>query len=69
MTEYAVYKGEECLHIGTLAEIAEIRGVKEETIYWYTTQAYQNRLATRKNARNYLTVTRLDDDCDEFYGR
>lgn len=62
MTEYAMYKGEDLLHIGTLDEIAKERGVLERTIYFYTTNAYQNKLSKRKNARNYITVTKLEED-------
>lgn len=61
MEEYVMYKGENLLHIGTLEEIAKERGVKRDTIYFYTTKAYQNRLARRK-AVNYITVTKLEDE-------
>ncbi|KKZ97705.1 hypothetical protein B4153_6049 [Bacillus cereus] len=37
-------------------------GVLPETIYFYTTQAYQRRLAKRKNPRNCLTVTELEGE-------
>lgn len=60
--EYAMYKGEDLLCIGTLEELAEFRGVQRETIYWYTMPTYQKRIAKRKNARNYVTVEKLEDD-------
>jgi hypothetical protein len=59
--DYAVYKGEELLCIGTIKECAEHLGVKRETIRYYTYPAYMRRLAKRKRARNYITVTKLDD--------
>ena len=34
MKEYALYKGEECLAIGTIKEIAKKMNVKERTIYF-----------------------------------
>lgn len=49
--EYALYKGEEVLAIGTIADIAKETGVKEQTVSYYKTQAYQNRLE-RRNALN-----------------
>ena len=49
--EYALYKGEEILAIGTIADIAKETGVKERTVSYYKTQAYQNRLE-RRNALN-----------------
>ena len=41
--EYALYKGEECLIIGTIKEIAEQQGVKEKTIRFYMSPAYLKR--------------------------
>lgn len=49
--EYALYKGEEMLAMGTIAYIARVTGVKRETITYYRTQAYINRLK-RRNALN-----------------
>lgn len=60
--EYAVYKGESLICIGTMMECAQHMGVLPETVYFYTTQAYQRRLAERKKARNYITVTELEED-------
>lgn len=60
--EYAMYKGDDLLHIGTLDEIARERGVLRDTIYFYTTEAYKRRISRRKKARNYITMTRLDDE-------
>lgn len=62
MDEFVMYKGEDFLHIGTLDEIAEERGVLKRTIYYYTTDAYQNKVSKRKTARNYITVTKLEDE-------
>ena len=36
MVEYAVYKGEELLAIGTADELAELFGVTPKTIRWMT---------------------------------
>ncbi|OUB60063.1 hypothetical protein [Bacillus thuringiensis] len=60
--EYVVYKGESLICIGTMMECAQHMGVLPETIYFYTTQAYQRRLAKRKNPGNCLTVTELEED-------
>lgn len=51
MKEYALYKGDDILAIGTINEIANQLGVKRDTIAYYKTQAYQNRL-NRRNALN-----------------
>ncbi|EAC3914358.1 hypothetical protein ARO12_15480, partial [Listeria monocytogenes] len=55
VTEYALYKGEELLKIGTLDELAEFRKVKRETIFFYATPTYRKR-TTEKGIR----VIRLD---------
>jgi hypothetical protein len=59
--EYAVYKGEELLVIGTAQECAEFLNVKTDTVRFYTMPAYQRKVAKRKNPRNYRTVVKLDD--------
>lgn len=65
LAEYAIYKGEELLFIGTLTECAEEREVRIETILFYLTPTYQKRVAKRKNPQNALTVTLLDDRDEE----
>jgi len=62
MTEYAMYKGDEILYIGTLEEIAEKHGVRRETVYYYTTESYQRKIAKRKKAENFIEVFRIEDD-------
>ena len=59
--EYAVYKGDTLLAIGTAVECAEELNVLPDTIKFYTTPTYQRRLAKRKNPRNYRVVIKLDD--------
>lgn len=49
--EYALYKGEDILSMGTIEEIAEELQVQKQTITYYRTQAYKNRLK-RRNALN-----------------
>ena len=60
--EYALYKGENILSIGTIAEIAKELGVKKETIAYYKTPAYKNKLK-RRNAlnRNVRLLVCIDD--------
>lgn len=54
---YALYKGEELLHIGTLTEIAEKEGVKQETIKFYSYPTYKKR----GKSENRRTVVCLDE--------
>ncbi|CAI8810586.1 MULTISPECIES: hypothetical protein [Bacillus] len=60
--EYVVYKGESLICIGTIKECAQHMGVLPKTVHFYMTPAYQSRLAKKKKARNYLTVTELEED-------
>ncbi|EPS3613684.1 hypothetical protein ACVELQ_001015 [Listeria monocytogenes] len=55
MTEYALYKNDELLIIGTLNELATFKNVKRETILLYATPTYQKR-TTEKGLR----VIKLD---------
>lgn len=41
--EYALYKGEKMLIIGTISEIAKQQNVKEKTIRFYQTPAHKKR--------------------------
>ena len=42
--EYAVYKGEEFLDIGTARELAEKFNVKEDTVYYWATNTNKKRV-------------------------
>lgn len=56
--EYALYKGQDLLIIGTIKEIAKARGVKEGTIRYYRTPTYRKRGKTD----NRLILVKLEDD-------
>ena len=58
--EYAVYKGDELLGIGTAKELAERLKVKVETIKFYSTASYQQRII--KENHNRLISVKLEDD-------
>lgn len=64
-SEYALYKGENILSIGTIDEIAKDMKVQRETIKYYTTGAYQRKLAKRNNPKNFKTLILLDDESEE----
>lgn len=65
MHEYALYKGENILSIGTIDEIAKDMRVQRETIKYYTTGAYQRKLTKRKNPKNFKVLIPLDDEREE----
>lgn len=46
--EYALYKGENLLAIGTAQEIADEMNVKKETVLFYEKPAYKKRVSKRE---------------------
>lgn len=56
MKVYAMYKGEECLGIGTLKELAEHFEVNLKTIKFYLTPTYKKRLKKGKNRRQLVYI-------------
>ena len=57
--EYALYKGDELLAIGTIKEIAKNQGVKERTILFYKMPTYLKRRKKSKKG-NYKVLVKLD---------
>lgn len=60
--EYALYKGEEILSIGTIEEIAKELGVRKETIYFYQSSAYKKRVNKRKNKKNFRILVPIEEE-------
>ena len=60
--EYAVYKGEELLAIGTARECACKIGVKEATIRWNATPSARKRVEKRKKQDKCRVVVKLEND-------
>ena len=55
--EYALYKGDTFIAIGTTKELAEYLGVSKRTIHFYSTPTYMKR-----NKENHYIVIRIDYD-------
>lgn len=49
--EYALYKGEELLSIGTLQELSKQFGIKIKSLLFYQTPAYKKRTSEKKGKR------------------
>lgn len=62
--EYALYKGDELLIIGTIKEIAKHEGVKVDTIKFYKTPVYKKRVESRKRSKAPKILVSLDDEDD-----
>lgn len=54
--EYALYKGEDFITVGTIEEIAKTEGVKKETIKFYGTKAYRDRLKNRNTKKARVLI-------------
>ena len=55
---WAVYKGEECLAIGTFDEIEKELNITRETIYGYVSKGYERKIKKRNglNAIQFVLV-------------
>lgn len=56
LKEFAMYKGDKLLGIGTIKELAKILNVKAETIRFYNTPTYQKRVKMGKNRRELVKI-------------
>ena len=64
MKEYAVYKGEELLIIGTAKECAAYLNIKPESVQWLSTPSAKARLEKRKNPNKCKVCIKLNDDLE-----
>lgn len=53
---YAMYKGDECLAIGTLIQLSKALNIKIETLYFYMSPTYKKRVKKGKNRRELVRV-------------
>jgi hypothetical protein len=53
---YAMYKGEECLGIGTLWELEKTLKISRKTLYFYSTPTYKKRVKKSKNRRELIKI-------------
>lgn len=58
--EYALYKGDKFIDIGTLTYLAKLLNVDEKTIKYYSTPGYLMRCQKYNGNGNYLVVVKLD---------
>lgn len=63
MKIYALYRGDECLSIGTIREIAKNLNIKENTVRYYSAPAYRRKVEKRKNGKykNQRILVELED--------
>ncbi len=56
--EYALYKGDDLMIIGTIDEIANALNIKMESVRFYKTPTYKKR--TTENARRLVSLEEED---------
>lgn len=61
---YALYKGDNLLHMGEIFQIAQKMNVRPETIEFYGTPSYLKRINERES-KNALMLICLDGESDE----
>lgn len=62
--EYAMYKNEECLAIGTAKEICKQMGISYKTFQFYRTNHYKN-IVKNSRLKNRRIVIRIDKEDKE----
>lgn len=60
MYEYAMYKGDDLIIIGTKEECAEELGVKPDTISFYCAPSYHKRVERRGSGDTAIIGERID---------
>lgn len=60
--EYALYKGEEILCIGTIDEIARAQRIERETVMFYKTPGYLKRIQKRKRGQDYMLLIAIEEE-------
>lgn len=60
MKIYALYKGDKWITDGTRKELADYLGVKERTIYFYSSEVYKKR--KKNNFENCYVVIEVEDE-------
>ena len=58
---YAMYKGEQCLAIGSLVKLAHLFNVKYRTMTFYLTPTYKKRIQGKKNRRELILVDTIGE--------
>jgi hypothetical protein len=63
---YAIYKGDRFIDLGTIKELSERLGIKTNTLWFYTSNAYKERLKKRVSdkATIIIKIEEIENDTD-----
>ena len=56
--EYALYRGDEFIDVGTIQEIAQRQNVTPQTIHYYKSPAYKRKFKDDKNRKVLVKIER-----------
>lgn len=59
--EYALYRGDEFVEIGTLEALAKVLNISKKDICFFKTPSYKKRLETIKNNRRSIALVCVND--------
>lgn len=62
--EYALYKGDQFIMIGTLQNIADELNVTRRGLYYYLSPFYAKKLANMKSTSKAIVIVDAEDDYD-----
>lgn len=60
--DYALYRGEELVMVGTLDEISQKQGIKKKLLQFYKTPSYRARITDESNR---IVVVEVEDDDED----
>lgn len=63
--QYALYKGDDLIAMGTISELAEHEHVSINTIRFLASKCYKDRVEARKNSKNPKVVFKIEEDDEE----
>lgn len=56
LNEYALYKGDNFIDLGTMSHLSSITGLKPNTLHYLGSPAYMQRLAKRKTTDAMVVI-------------
>lgn len=65
MADYALYKGDTFIDLGSKRRLAQRIGVSEDTITFYGTPTYRNR-GKEEDPNRYLVI-KIEDETDDLF--
>jgi len=62
---YALYKGDRFIDLGSISYLAKKLGIKESSVVYYMSPAYQRKLGGDSKGNHYILIRIEDDEKEE----